>query len=235
MLTSEQLRTFFTDLEDPLFEIGPGAGALALLDQHVPQLAAGPPVPLHGPQRGDQHAGRQPQLDAGPGGAPRHPPHRWRPRPHLPGVHAGGERLGQLRRGARAVAPGRALPAPRRAHDDPRGVGEPHHHGPRPAGVLPLPRLAHGALGRPGRGVLHRRHRGGRRAGPQRAAPGAVLGHRRRPGGAGQRGGGARHRPRAHRAQGEAAARPHVPRRHGQGPTGRRRRDQGRVGRRAPL
>ena len=45
--------------------------ALALLDQHLPELAAGPPLPLHGPQRRDQHAGRQPQLDAGPGGAAR--------------------------------------------------------------------------------------------------------------------------------------------------------------------
>ena len=182
----------------PAVRVGTGARALALLHQHLPELAPGPPVPLHGPQRGDQHPGRQPQLDAGPRGSPRRRALiAGRPRPHLPGVHPGGERLGQLRRGARAPAPGRAPASPRRAHDDPRGVGEPHHHGPRPAGVLPLPRLAHGALGRPGRGDLHRRHRGGRRAGPQRAAPGPLLGHRRRPGGAGQRGGRARHRTRS--------------------------------------
>ena len=55
----------------PHLRVGPGARALPLLDQHVPQLAAGPPVPLPLPQRRDQHAGRQPQLDAGPRGAAR--------------------------------------------------------------------------------------------------------------------------------------------------------------------
>ena len=48
--------------------VGAGAGALALLDQHLPVLAAGPPVPLHRPQRRDQHRAGQPQLDAGPRG-----------------------------------------------------------------------------------------------------------------------------------------------------------------------
>ena len=41
-------------------------GALPLLDQHVPVVAAGAPVPLPGPQRRDQHGQGQPQLDAGP-------------------------------------------------------------------------------------------------------------------------------------------------------------------------
>ena len=49
------------------------------------------------------------------------------------------------------------------------------------AGVLPLPRLADGALGRPGLDRLHRRHRHRRRARPQRPAPVPLLGHRRRP------------------------------------------------------
>ena len=71
MLTSEQLRQFFPDLRDPHLRVGPGARALPLLDQHLPELAAGPPVPLPLPQRRDQHAGRQPQLDAGPRGPAR--------------------------------------------------------------------------------------------------------------------------------------------------------------------
>ena len=50
----------------PPLRVRPGPGALALLDQHLPELAAGPPLPLHGPQRGDQHRPGQPQLDAGP-------------------------------------------------------------------------------------------------------------------------------------------------------------------------
>ena len=82
---------------------------------------------------------------------------RGRPRAHLPGRHPGRQRLGHLRRGPRAAPPRRAAPCPRRVDDDPRGLAEPHRDGPRPAGLLPLPRLAHGALGRPGGGRLHRR------------------------------------------------------------------------------
>ena len=44
----------------------PGPGALPLLHQHLPVVAAGPSLPVPGPQRRDQHPGRQPQLDAGP-------------------------------------------------------------------------------------------------------------------------------------------------------------------------
>ena len=53
----------------------PGPRPLALLDQHLPVVAAGPPLPVPGPQRRDQHAGRQPELDAGPRGAVRERPH----------------------------------------------------------------------------------------------------------------------------------------------------------------
>ena len=105
--------------------VGAGAGALAVLDQHVPVVAAGPPVPLHRPQRRDQHRAGQPQLDAGPRGAAGQRPAARRPRAHLPDLHARRQRLGHLRRGARAAAHGRLLAAPRRADDDPRGVGEP--------------------------------------------------------------------------------------------------------------
>ena len=49
---------------------------------------------------------------------------------------------------------------------------------------------------------------------PQRPAPRPLLGHRRRPGRAGQRGRRARHRPGEGRPQGPPAARPDVPGRH---------------------
>ncbi len=50
----------------------PAARAQPLLHQHVPVVAAGPPVPLHRPQRRDQHRPGQPELDARPRGDARH-------------------------------------------------------------------------------------------------------------------------------------------------------------------
>ena len=44
----------------------PRDGPLALLDEHLPELGARPPVPVHLAQRRDQHAPRERQLDAGP-------------------------------------------------------------------------------------------------------------------------------------------------------------------------
>ena len=43
------------------------------------------------------------------------------------------------------------LAAARGADDDPGGVGEPRRDGPGPPGLLPVPLLDHGAVGRPGR------------------------------------------------------------------------------------
>ena len=60
-------RRLFQGPRRPDVHFGARPGAPALLDQHVPVVAAGPPVPLRRPQRRDQHAARQRQLD---GGAP---------------------------------------------------------------------------------------------------------------------------------------------------------------------
>ena len=109
--------------------LGAGRGALALLHQHLPELAAGAPVPLHRPQRRDQHGDGQPQLDAGPRGAADLRPDPGRPRPAVPDLHAGSVRLGVVRRGARAAAHGRPVAAALRADDDPGGLGEPHRDG----------------------------------------------------------------------------------------------------------
>ena len=213
MLTTPQLHEFFVDLNDERVE-----SAIALVHsrfshEHVPVLAAGPPVPLHRAQRRDQHGPGQPQLDAHARGAARQ---RRAPRPGagLPDLHAGRQRLGLVRRGARAAAPRWPLAAPRDDDDDPRGVGEPHHDGRRQAGVLPLPRLADGAVGRAGLRVLHRRHGDRRGARPQRSAARTLLGDRRRLRRARQRGRRGRHRPGQGGPQGSAAAGPDVPHRH---------------------
>ena len=94
--------------------LGPVRGPLALLDQHLPELAALAPVPVHRPQRRDQHRDGQPQLDAGPRGAALLRPDPGRPRAALPDLHAGCLGLRVVRRGARAPAHGRTLAAPTR-------------------------------------------------------------------------------------------------------------------------
>ena len=136
------------------------------------------------------------------------------PRADLPDLHARRVRHRTPRRGARAAAPRRLLAAPRHVDDDPRGVGEPPAHGPGRPGLLPVPRLPHGAVGRSGLGDVHRRHRRRRRARPQRPAPVALLGHRGRPGRHGVRGRHARHRPVDGGREGPAPPGPHVPDRH---------------------
>ena len=115
----------------------PRPGAQPVLHQHLPELAAGPSLPLHRAQRRDQHRHGQPQLDAGPRGAAAQHDDPRRPRAAVSHHQAGGERQRVVRRGARAAAHGRAKPAPRGADDDPGGLGEQRADGPRPAGVLP--------------------------------------------------------------------------------------------------
>ena len=106
-----------------------------VLDQHVPELAARAPVPLHRAQRRDQHRQGQPQLDAGPRGAADERPASPATSSRLfPICTPDALRLRVLRRGARAAAPRRPLAAARGADDDPRGVGEPRPTWTRRAG-----------------------------------------------------------------------------------------------------
>ena len=74
MLTSHQLAEFYPDLADERLVSGLALVHSRFSTNTFPSLAAGPPLPVHGPQRRDQHPGRQPQLDAGPRGAVRHRP-----------------------------------------------------------------------------------------------------------------------------------------------------------------
>ena len=66
--------TFFPDLRDERRRVAPRPRALPLLHQHVPVVAARPPVPVRRPQRRDQHGDGQRELDAGPRGAARDRP-----------------------------------------------------------------------------------------------------------------------------------------------------------------
>ena len=132
MLTTGQLEPFFPDLSDRRF-----VTELALVHSRF-STNTFPSWPLAHPYRLIAHNGeintvkgnrnwmraRESQLasDLIPGDLAR----------LLPICTPGRERLGVLRRGARAAAPGRPVAAARGADDDPGGVGEPRRDGPGP-------------------------------------------------------------------------------------------------------
>ena len=93
-------------------------------------------------------------------------------------------------------------------------------------GVLRIPFVPDGAVGRPGVDRLHRRRPHRRRARPQRPAAVALLRHQGRSGHHGLRGRRARHPAGARPVEGPPAAGPHVPGRYRAGPHHRRRGDQ---------
>ena len=68
MLTTDQLPAVLPRPARRALRVGDRAGAQPVLDQHLPELAAGPPVPGHRAQRRDQHDQGQPQPHAGPRG-----------------------------------------------------------------------------------------------------------------------------------------------------------------------
>ena len=140
MLTTDQLEPFFPDLADQRVASALAARALAVLDQHVPALAAGPPVPAHRPQRRDQHRAWATATGCGPA-------RRCSPRDLIPGDL---ERLFPIcTPGARDSASfdevlellhlGGRIAAARGADDDPGGVGEPRRDGPGPPRLLRVP------------------------------------------------------------------------------------------------
>ena len=88
--------------------------------------------------------------------------------------------LGDVRQRARAADARRPLAAARGDDDDPRGLPRPRRPARLPEGLLRLPLLPDGAVGRAGVGRVHRRARGRRDARPQRPAPRSLGGDHRR-------------------------------------------------------
>ena len=155
-------------------------GALAVLHQHVPFLGASAPVSVHLAQRRDQHAPRQHQLDARAPvddavpalwQRPEEDPHRRRHR---------GFRLGDVRQRPRAAHARRPRAAARDDDDGARAVRAGRDDERRTEGVLRVPFMPDGALGRAGFHRIHRRRSRGRRARSQWPAALALLRNQRR-------------------------------------------------------
>ena len=128
MLNSDQVNRFYPEIHDPsmVTALVTGCSTFTLQHQYVPQLGAGASLSLHRPQRRDQHAARQHQLDDRP-----RTPLRQRPvrRRHQEGVaHHRTTRPGNGSEHVRQCAAGTArpvgAPAATRGHDDDPGAVE---------------------------------------------------------------------------------------------------------------
>jgi hypothetical protein len=136
--------------------LGARDGAPALLDQHVPDLGSRAPVPVRLPQRRDQHAARQLQLDPRARRRDRVGRARRRPAEAVAADLRRPVRLGVVRQRARAARDGRLSARARDDDDDSRGVGRESADGRGSPRVLRVPRGADGAVGRPRGDGVHR-------------------------------------------------------------------------------
>ena len=183
-----QLAEFYPDLSDERFDSG-----LALVHSRF-STNTFPSWPLAHPYRYLAHNGeintlaREPQLDAGPRGAAAPATSSPGPRAAVPHRDPDGSDSASFDEVLELLAPRGAVAAPRRAHDDPRGVGEPHAPWTRPRRAF---YRYHASLMEPWDGPAAVVFTDGTVVGAvldrNGLRPGAVLGDRRRPGGAGQR------------------------------------------------
>ena len=155
--------------------------APALLHEHLPHLAARPPLPRPRAQRRDQRAQGQPQCPLRARALARLA--GLRRRPQAPAAARDARPVG-LRLARQHVRAARRRRTRRAARDDdahPSGLGREVPHGPRRPRLLRVPLRAHGAVGRPRRRRVHRRHRRRRDARPQRSPPSPLDAHQGRP------------------------------------------------------
>ena len=124
-----------------------GARPLALLDQHLPELGARPPVPDARPQRRDQHAARQPQLAPRPRAHARLAAVRRRHRQDPRAAARRHLRLGLARRPDGAARARRPLARARDLDAHPRGLPGAARAQAGGARLLRLPLLARSSPG----------------------------------------------------------------------------------------
>ena len=148
--------------------------APALLDQHVPGVGTGSPVPDDRPQRRNQHGEGQRQLAERAHRRDRELRARRRPAEAVAADLPGPVRYRLVRQLSRTAGDGRLPARPRDDDDDPRSVGTTHADGRQPPRVLRIPRRDDGAVGRPRRDRVYRRSPDRRDARPQRPASGAL-------------------------------------------------------------
>ena len=236
MLTASQIERILPGPDGSGGRIGAGARAPALLDQHVPVVAAG--ASRIATSRTTARSTRCRATSTGCARARGCCSRRVFGDDLgkvLPVIRPGGSDTATFDNVLEfLVMAGRSLPhAVLMMIPEPWG-GNPGH-GSGGARVLRVSLLADGAVGRTGVDRLHRRHRHRRRPRSQRPAPVALLRHDRRPRDHGVGSRRPRHPGRSHRRQGSAAPRQDAADRHRAAAHHQRRRDQAGPGRRAAV
>ena len=161
--------------------VAAGARPSALQHEHVSDVAAGPSVPLSGPQRRNQHAARQPEPRPHTRGLPENGPFRRRSEKAAAADRRDAERFRLSRQHGRTACAVRPLAAACHDDADPPGMGRQLPHDEGHLRFLRLPFRLGRAMGRPRRRFVHRRRRRGRHAGPQRPPPRPLFTDERRP------------------------------------------------------
>jgi glutamate synthase (NADPH/NADH) large chain len=173
----ERLDDFYLDLREEETRSKPRARALALQHEHVPHVGARAPVPAHRAQRRDQHAPRQPDVDARARAAARQRGVRRAPgrlQAHHP---PGGSDSASLDNVVDfLVAGGRSLPHVMMMLVPEAWEGQPDMPAERRA-FYEYHASPRRAVGRPGGAALHRRPLRRRDARPQRPPPDEVRRH----------------------------------------------------------
>ena len=218
MLTADQIAPTFPDLTDPDME-----SALALVHQRF-STNTFPSWPLAHPYRYVAHNGEINTLRGNINwmrareGSAALAAVRRRSEEDPAGDPRRRQRHGDLRQRPRAARHVRPIAAARDPDDDSRAVVGPRDDDAGRQGVLRVPLVADGAVGRTGVDRVHRRPRDRRRARSQRPAPVALLRDEGRSRDHGVRSRRARHPGRRRPAEGAPASRPAVPRGYGPGP-----------------
>ena len=182
LLLPQQLPQFLRRSASPRHGERDRGRALAVLDEHVPDVGPRAAVPLHRAQRRDQHAARQHATGCRRARSQLQEREvRRRARAAVPDHRARQERLGAVRQHGRAAHARRPHAAARDDDDDPRGVGRERGDGRRPQELLSLRVVARRAVGRSGGDRVLRRPARRRDARSQRPAARALDDHDRRP------------------------------------------------------
>ena len=235
MLIADQIVPMFPDLADPDFE-----SALALVHQRF-STNTFPSWPLAHPYRYIAHNGEINTLRGNINwmrareGLLTSPLLGEDLKKILPIIREGGSDTATFDNVLEFLVMTGPIAAARDPDDDPRALGRARIDVRRAQGLLRVPLVADGAVGRPGLDCVHRRLRHRRGPRPQRPPSVALLRDEGRPRDHGVRGRRARHSAREHPDQGAAASGPHFSHRHGPGPHRLRRGDQARPGARAAV